>query len=323
MGIIDSISAGYRFLGRRVELILIPVLLDLLLWLSPQISITPILDRVANAYTQMASAAGMPAGLEELTATTTEMFSVMGESTNLLSGLVNGSLLSVPTIAGALTPPMTRDPILLSNSLVALGLWLVITLAGLLLGVLYMELLARVLPLGAADKSDSAGTLLRNTVRHWGRVVLFSLLMIAILLIAIVPLSAVLSIFLMLAPALGTSLVAIAGGIFFVVMVYLYFVTAAIVLDDAKVLEAAGRSIQLVRRNFLPVIGFVVLVTLIGLGMGLLLANVAMSSPFVAVLAIVLNAWIGTGLTMALLVFYRSRVLMGAQPQPAADATLR
>lgn len=323
MGIIDSISAGYRFLGRRVELILIPVLLDLLLWLSPQISITPILDRVANAYTQMASAAGMPAGLEELTATTTEMFSVMGESTNLLSGLVSGSLLSVPTIAGALTPPMTRDPILLANSLVALGLWLVITLAGLLLGVLYMELLARVLPLGAADKSDSAGTLLRNTVRHWGRVVLFSLLMIAILLIAIVPLSAVLSIFLMLAPALGTSLVAIAGGIFFVVMVYLYFVTAAIVLDDAKVLEATGRSIQLVRRNFLPVIGFVVLVTLIGLGMGLLLANVAMSSPFVAVLAIVLNAWIGTGLTMALLVFYRSRVLMGAQPQPAADATLR
>ncbi len=62
---------------------------------------------------------------------------------------------------------------------------------------------------------------------------------------------------------------------------------------------------------------------LIGLGMGLLLANVAVSSPFVAVLAIVLNAWIGTGLTMALLVFYRSRVLMGAQPQPAADVTLR
>jgi hypothetical protein len=147
--------------------------------------------------------------------------------------------------------------------------------------------------------------------------------MAAIFLVAIIPLSAVLSIFLMLAPALGATMVAVAGGLFFVVMVYLYFVAAAIVLDDAKVLEATGRSIQLVRKNFFPVIGFVVLVTLIGLGMGLLLANVAASSPFVAVLAIVLNAWIGTGLAMALLVFYRSRVLMSAQPQPAADVTLR
>jgi len=323
LGIIDSISAGYRFLGRRVELILIPVLLDLLLWLAPQVSIAPIVTRVADAYTQMAGAAGMPAGFGELTATTTEMLDLMGESTNLLSGLVSGSLMSVPTIAGALTAPMTRDPLLVSNSLAALGLWLGITLLGLLLGVLYMELLARVLPLGAAHKSDSAGSLLRNTIRHFGRVVLYALLMVAIFLVAIVPLSAVLSIFLMLAPALGTTMVAVAGGLFFVVFVYLYFVTAAIVLDDAKVLEATGRSIQLVRRNFLPVIGFVALVTMIGLGMGLLLARVAASSPFVAVLAIVLNAWIGTGLTMALLVFYRSRVLVDAQPQPAADVTLR
>lgn len=323
MGIIDSISAGYRLLGRRIELILIPVLLDLLLWLSPQISIAPILARVGEAYTQMAQAAGMSAGFEELTTTTTEMLDAMGESTNLLSGLVSGSLLSVPSIAGALAPPITRDPILISNSLMALVLWLGFTLVGLLLGVLYMELLVRVLPLGAARKNNSVVDLLRATVCHFGRVLLYTVIMAVAFMIAIVPLSAVLGLFLMLAPALGTTMLAVAGGLFFVVMLYLYFVVAAIVLDDVGVLEAIGRSMQLVRKNFLSVIGFVLLVALIGLGMGLLLASLAESSPFVAVLAIVLNGWIGTGLALALLVFYRSRIVVDAWTQPAADATLR
>lgn len=303
-------------------MILIPVLLDLLIWLSPQISIAPILTRIADAYTQMSSAASMPAGLDEFTATTSEMLEAMGNTTNLLSALVSGSLMNVPSIAGALAPPLSRDPVLISSSFGALAIWLGLVLLGLLLGVLYMELLARVLPLGAASKSGGTHELMRNTGRHFGRVLLYVMLMACIFVLAIVPVSAILSVFLMLAPALGTTMVAVAGGLFLVVMVYLYFVTAAIVLDDAGVLEATGRSFRLVRKNFFPVVGFVVLVTIISLGMGLVLTRVAASSPFVAVLAIVINGWIGTGLTMALLVFYRSRVLMGAPTQPA-DATLR
>ncbi len=56
-------------------------------------------------------------------------------------------------------------------------------------------------------------------------------------------------------------------------------------------------------------LGFIVLSNIIGLGFALLLVQIAAVSPWVALVTIVVNAYIGTGLSMALLVFYRSRAL--------------
>ncbi len=316
MGIIDSLSAGYRLLGRRIELILIPVLLDLVIWLAPQVSIAPILQRVSDFYTQLASASNVPAGIEEMTSSTTEVIDMLARGTNLLTSLISSSLLHVPSIGGALSPPMTRDPMAIANSWVALVVWIGLSLLGLLLGVLYMQLLARVLPIGAAPKANTAGELLRNTWRHFGRVLLYVLMLAGLFVAALIPFSVIIGIMMLLSPALGGLMTAAFGGLYLVFFVYLYFVTAAIVLDDAKVLEAAGRSIQIVRKNFLPAVGFVLLTTMIGLGMSLLLSQASDYGAFAAVLAIVASGWIGTGLVLALLVFYRSRVLIVAAAQP-------
>ena len=51
---IDALSAGFRFLSWRVELILIPVLLDLMLWLGPHFSIAPLFSEFATLYRSMA-----------------------------------------------------------------------------------------------------------------------------------------------------------------------------------------------------------------------------------------------------------------------------
>lgn len=317
MSIIDSLSAGYRFVGRRVELLLIPILLDLVLWLSPQLSIAPIMQRLAGVYTQMSTTAGMPAGFDEISAQTSEMITLMGESTNLLAALVSSSFLHVPSIIGALAPAATQNVIAIESSWVALLGWAGFALIGLFVGVLYMELLARVLPLGAGSKDGAAGALLQRTVRHFGKVVIFTLLLFALFVVLAIPLSAFLGLLFLISPGVGSLVLAMAGGVFFVAFVYLYFVTAAIVLDDLGVLAAMGQSVTLVRRNFFPVVGFALLVTLIGIGIGLLLANLAGTGPIAMVASILVNAYIGTGLAMALLVFYRSRVLVAAQAQAA------
>ena len=51
----------------------------------------------------------------------------------------------------------------------------------------------------------------------------------------------------------------------------------------------------------------------IGLGIALLLIPLSNTTPWGALAAIVINAYIGTGLAMALLVFYRSRVVLKEQ----------
>ena len=316
MGIIDSISAGYRFLGRRVDLILIPVLLDLLLWLAPRLSVAPLFARLADAYDALyaLSAADMPADLAAMTQGSTEMLRAIGETSNLWTGLVSGAVLHVPSLLATASLPPARGGVIEIGSVAgAAAIWLLLALLGLFLGVLYLELLARVLPLGATPKPAGAVDLLRATVRHWGRVLGFVLLVGALLVALFVPISLFVGLAALLVPALATFFVALLGGMILMIFVYLYFVTAAIVLDDQGVLQAIRTSMSLVRAHFLQVVGFAVLVTLIGAGIALLLDRLAAFEPVGTVAAILVNAYIGTGLSLALLVFYRSRLLLSAQ----------
>ena len=48
MGIIDSVSDGYVTVNRRFEILLIPVILDLYLWLGPKLSVAGLIRQVAD-----------------------------------------------------------------------------------------------------------------------------------------------------------------------------------------------------------------------------------------------------------------------------------
>jgi hypothetical protein len=113
----------------------------------------------------------------------------------------------------------------------------------------------------------------------------------------------------LISPPFGSVLAASAGGLVLVVFFYLYFVVAGIVMDNLGIWPAIVRSVYLVRTNFLATLGFIVLSTLIGLGIAVLLAQLAQSATWLHVVAIFVNAYIGTGLALAFLVFYRSRLL--------------
>jgi hypothetical protein len=82
---------------------------------------------------------------------------------------------------------------------------------------------------------------------------------------------------------------------------------------------AIGRSLRLVQENFWPTLGFILLSNLITLGIALLLVQLASIALWSALAAIVINAYIGTGLSLALLVFYRSRLIKSTEMAPARD----
>ena len=46
LGVIGSLAAGFEMIGRNLSLITLPVLLDLLLWLGPRISVAPLLEQL-------------------------------------------------------------------------------------------------------------------------------------------------------------------------------------------------------------------------------------------------------------------------------------
>jgi hypothetical protein len=317
VGIIDSISAGYRLLGRKVHLLLIPVALDLLIWLVPRLSIAPILARLADAYAAMADATPLPAEMAEMATSSTDMVRSLGDASNLLSGLVSGLVLHVPSLLSTGSLPTSAQAVDISSIGIALLVWAAIAAFGLWLGVLYLEMLARELPIGAPGKPTDWGELLRRSGRHWLRVLGFVIVVASLLLMMLIPMAGLITIATLIAPAVGTLLMPVMIAMVMVGFLFLYFVTTAIVLDDLPIIAAVTTSVRLVRTNFPSVLGFVILVTLIGTGISLLLARVAIYEPIGTLAAILLNAYIGTGLTMALLVFYRTRLLLASQPVTA------
>jgi hypothetical protein len=112
-----------------------------------------------------------------------------------------------------------------------------------------------------------------------------------------------------LSPALGSAAVLLLSGLSIVFFFYLYFVTAGLVLDNLPVSQAVVRSVLLVRHNFWATLGFVLVTSVISMGMGLLLAPLATGASLGMVIAALVNAFLGTGIALALLFFYRTRLL--------------
>ena len=314
MGIIDSLSAGYRLIGRRIELLLLPILLDIFLRFAPRLSIAPLFERVASFYAGLADQVDPESAV--FLGQVAEMLVAWGRYSNLWNGLVNGSLFHVPSIMVAV-PELQTESISISSLVVAGGMAALLGLFGLLVGVIYMNFLARALPLGEGEKNPSLGSLVRMVLRHWFRAVLFVLVVALALTLLYVPGALAAGLFGLIHPLAGNLVGLLLSGLTLAIFLYLYFVPVAIVLDDLPLRTALWRSMTLVRHNLGATLAFVLLTTLIAWGFGLLMRNLALANAAGIWLAIPLYAFIGTGLAMALLVFYRTRLIVMAQKMSA------
>ncbi|QLQ06449.1 MAG: hypothetical protein HZY76_10615 [Anaerolineae bacterium] len=100
LGVIDSISAGFRVVGRFPWLVLFPIALDVLLWLGPRLSLRPLVPLVA-ALLQPPADVALPPDYAQMIANSRMLLNQLGDSYNLGTVLAN-SLLSIPSAAAAL-----------------------------------------------------------------------------------------------------------------------------------------------------------------------------------------------------------------------------
>lgn len=316
LGIIDSLSAGFRFVGARVELLLIPILLDLVLWLAPRFSIAPLLQSVEEQALASATAPGATPDLLALTEEMVRTLDLAADRFNMLSALANQSLLHVPSLIATLSVDSGLQSVrtVSDMGIFAIGL-ILLTLAGIWIGVLYLNMLARRLPLGEGSKTLTLSEFLESVFRHWLWLIVFVLGLGVALLLLSIPVFAILLIMMAISPSLASGAVVMMTGAVLALLFYMYFVVVGLVLDNLSLPSAVWRSMLLVRYNFWPTIGFIVLTFVISSGFYQVWMLLVQTVPNPAVLAIAVlgNAYIGTGLAMALLVFYRTRLLRTAE----------
>lgn len=317
MGIIDSLSFGYRFVSRRPELLLLPLLLDALLWAMPRWSIRPLLQRLADFYTELvANTPGLDGDFLTLSEQTNALLMAVGQTTNLAQFLVSRVLYRVPSLLAALPSVKGEHPSIEIDSLGSASLLSVFfILMGLLMGVTYMNLLAHRLPFGEGEKAVSFNDFAGRILLHWLRTIGFLLIFALILLLLYIPGIVVISVLTLISPPLGFGAMFLFGGVIVVIFFYLYFVTSALVLDDLVISSAVRRSTYIVWHNFWNTAGFVLLTMLISTGMELLFRQIVQLHTFGVAFATLGNTFIGTGLAISLLVFYRTRIMIMSPKQ--------
>jgi hypothetical protein len=297
VGIIDTLSAGFEVVRRKPWLVLAPVALDIGLWIAPKLSITRLFRQ---AMALLISYPGAGSNMREMA----QALEQATESINLASLLAPGYL-GVPNllVSGPSFFGMSRQVIEVTGALALMALVTALSLGGLLIGALYLGPIAQEVRDGEIDWP----ALFRRLPRYWLRLTGASLLVVFVMLFFVSPLGLMFGLFGLFSQGLASIMLGMVWFSVLWVALYLAFVPQAILVGDDGVLQAIGHSISIVRMSFWSTLGLLVLVNVIMAGLMLVWDLLTVSAPG-ALLAIAANAYVGTGLAAAVLIFYRERL---------------
>jgi hypothetical protein len=305
--IIDALAAGFDLVRRRLWLILVPVVLDLFLWLGPRISIGPLVQRITPLLSPPATTALSTADAQTL-ALSRDALLEAGRSFNVFSLLTN-TLLGVPglmTVTEPAKPVVTSAVIQVSSGWLALGTFILLLLASVFIATLYLGLIAQEITAGAINLKS----LLLGVWIYGARIVALGAFLIGVALILVFPMSIVSALVALVSQGLAIMIIGAfslaAMWVTLAVLIYLFFAVSAIVLNGDGILPAVRNSITIVRRNMWSTLGLIVLVNLISAGLGLIWQRMAVAS-WGAQVGILCNSFVGSGLVAAVLIFYRDR----------------
>lgn len=288
MGVIDTITRGFEVINKRLWVLLVPILLDVFLWLGWRLSIDPVVNWMMKSgfWTDNSKA----------------LVGDIGHGFNLFSLLA----VSVPS----LMPFLDNKPTLWSGGGTVLEVaapetfilfFLGLVLAGLLLGCIFLTPIAQ----SVRDGKISPALFVGRVGLYWLR--LLGLLGVVALASLVVGLPFFIASFFGVMQGEGALLflgfVEVAA---LWAMLFLYFAFDAILISEAGPLRAAYYSFSVVRRNFWSALAIVVLMLLIGQGTPLVWKMISVN-PWGVLVGIVANAYIGTGLAAASMVFYLDR----------------
>ncbi len=305
LGVIDAIGHGFSLINHHPWLLIIPLLVDLVLWQAPRLSVAGIVNRQLDFLFNQPD---LPSTIPPESLAMVDSLRSMGAQFNLLS-LLAGPITHLPSYlartdvaaAGAAAQLVTLGTV--HQVLLAVA---IIIPVGLLLGSVWLALTARALENEPRRWSD----LLRRTGWIWLNIGLYVLGLVA----AVLAISGLLGLFIFALVALGGSagltIASFAWLLTLAAIVWasigLTFVVSAIVLDRVNVARATWRSFNVVGRNLPATLGLLILSLILSEGfirIWLRLSTNAWGVP----IGVLGNAYIGAGLMAATLFFYRAR----------------
>jgi len=337
--VINSLALGLRLLATRFELLVLPVALSITVFLLPPVDLSASLGGIDLLLEQVQTQTETlnEAGLVSDPRTASQLAAVMDEID--FSRLYVGDLLSligrtffrIPMYISTAAPQvLAATP---ARSIASLGDMLALTtflvMAGAVAGAFYLYWLARFVPdFGQAEETQQIVRDDSQVIPTQGLPVTLSrcigqgLLYVGFLIalwfgtaFAVSLLMTVLSLAVGVGALLSTLipfLMTMLGVALLLFLFYQTYATAGIMMDGLGVWKSLRQSVHLVRRNSVSTLAFLMLggFILLGVQQMLELLVTALQNHWVGFLAAtVVFAYVGTVISLAFLVFYRTRSL--------------
>lgn len=303
-GVIGSLRAGFEAVSSHVVLILPPVLLDVILWLGPRLSvdglINPLLQMMSNQARQTLTSS---ADLKQFT----EIQSVFGEMVshfNLLSllGRLQTFPIGVSSLLAQTMPvetPLGLQKVMQISSIPGLvGLAFLLIVVGWTLGGLYFHWVSGTI---LGDAKQKAGI---TSMRAIVQTLILSVLWLIGLTMVFIPLTLLLTVLTMLSPVLASGALFLMLILSFWLIVPLFFTPHGIFLRKQNAFYSIFTSLRMARFTLPTSALFVLSVFLLAISLNYLW-SVPPDDSWMTLVGIGGHAFITTALLAASFVYYR------------------
>lgn len=300
-----TVAAGFELTTRHPWILLVPVLLDVFLWLGPRLSFGPLIADMMAQWTAQPAVPFDPLPLLEQIAPRTNLFTYLSVA-----------LVGVPALLVGLTPeqtPLGTSALEIADWGTWIGLLVVMTVSGLFLSAVYHTLIAYAMSREERNgghlhtqSAESLAELLVWVGRSWLRLLGLALLFLVVTMVIVLPvtfLGTLLGLFSQLLAALV--LLALPVMLLWLILL-LSYTPEGMYLSSQPFLASLVTSVRLFQKNFLTALLMLLVVLLISRVTSWLLLT-ADDGSWLTLAGILAHAFVATALSAAMLIFYRDR----------------
>lgn len=298
--LMSAIVAGFNVISNHIILILFPVVLDIVVWLGPKLSLQKVLEPIIQNANQTLKAYNN-VEMAQLLESAQEAWSLLISRINLTTSISTFPL-GIPSLLNGVE--ISSNPLGKSISIeipslgVAFLVFVLLVAVGLIIGGLYFSAIAK--SIQEKPERVSISGLGTQLIR------IFALLfiIIGILLIVIIPALFIISIFALFSPMLAQIVLLILSFVLIWLLIPLIFSPHGIFLNQLNVVRSVITSFRLVRL-FLPGTGLFLLISIL-IAQGLdILWLAAPTNSWLTLIGIIGHAFIYTSLITASFIYYR------------------
>lgn len=299
-GVVGSLKAGFDAIASNLTVILMPLGLDLLLWLGPHLQVDRLFQPIFEEMTRYAKLSSIPATDLKTFQENSALLLEQLQQFNLFSTLRTFPIGVFSLMSGAFprqTPWGAPSIIQVESVFTLLGWIMLLTLIGWILGGLFFRWVSLVV----TDKSQQADARFGQAIVQ---TILLSFLYFILSIMIGTPVLIVLALVIAASPLLAQGMLLILGLFSMWLIVPIFFTPHGIFMRRQNAFSSIYTSLQMARFTMPTSSLFVLSVILIAFGLNFLW-NIPSADSWIAVIGIAGHAFITTSLLAASFIYYR------------------